>query len=73
MTALYFISSVIIALFSIFCVWLGRKYKVSYYNSLLIGWFLYFILLLVIQQYERDQFKNAIYFGDDEIISLENI
>ena len=64
-SALYFIGSVITALFSIFYVWLGRKYKVSYYNSLLIGWFLYFVLLLVLQKYVRDHFKTVVYFKDD--------
>jgi amino acid permease len=50
-----------IALFSILFVWLGRKYKVTYYNSLLLGWVLYFVMLLVLQQYEKEQTNMVAY------------
>lgn len=61
LTATYFLGTALIALLSIFYVWMGRKYKVTYYNSLLLGWFLYFVLILVLQQYEREQYKMEIY------------
>lgn len=53
-SVLQFIGATMIALFSILFVWLGRKYKVSYYNSLLLGWFLYFVFTFAVEQSRDD-------------------
>lgn len=57
--SIYFMGTALIALLSIFFVWLGKKYKFTYYNSLLLGWFGYFILLIVLQYHQQrtNQYK----------------
>lgn len=56
-TSLYFVSTLLTAFVSIFFVWLGRKYKVSYYNALLVGWLGWFGGILLTQWYDRHSVK----------------